>query len=340
MSVKDNALSMSDIVVHRGRQKVLSFDSFNLERGQNVAIIGANGSGKSSFLLAAGLLIPSTQGEISYFGTRISRSNRRDFRRLSSISFQDPVLLDRTVVDNLKIAMNLRDFKKDEINKGAYSWLERLGVAHLAEKKPHELSGGERQRVSLARAFALEPSILMLDEPFTAIDPVDKRSISKDLHDLITGSELSSIVVTHDISEAVVLADKVVVLIDGLIHQTGAMRDVFQNPKSVDVAKLIGHTVLRNDAARQSLKIPDSPINSDDMISFPSSAISLKAHSEGQGQIIRYESAVGGVVAIVRLDGVEIPSSISAHEAMSLDFSVGQNVDVVLDHSKLVYLSN
>lgn len=338
MSSSEYALSMSEIVVHRGRQRVLAFDSFNLGRGENVAIIGANGSGKSSFLLAAGLLIPSTQGEICYFGNKISRSNRRDFRRLSAISFQDPVLLDRSVVDNLKIAMDLRGFEKKLISKGAYTWLERLGVDRVAEKKPHELSGGERQRVSLARAFALEPSILMLDEPFTAIDPVDKQSISRDLHDLITGGELSSIVVTHDISEAVVLADKVVVLIDGLIHQIGPMRDVFHSPKSVDVAKLIGHTVLRNDEARQSLKIAGSLNSSYETISFPSSAISLKPEPQGRGQIIRYESAVGGVVAIVKLDGMEIPSSISAHEAMSIDFSVGKNVDVVLDQSKLVFL--
>ena len=339
MPATDTALSMSKIVVHRSGQRVLSFESFNLARGESLAIIGANGSGKSSFLLAASLLIPSTEGEIFYFGTKISRANRRDFRRLSSISFQDPVLLDRTVVDNLKIAMDLRGFKKTQIRTLAYSWLERLGVEHLATKKPHELSGGERQRVSLARAFALQPAILMLDEPFTAIDPVDKRSISRDLHDLITESELSSIVVTHDISEAVVLASKVVVLIDGFIHQAGAMKDVLNHPKSADVANLIGHTVLRNNEARESLRIPNS--NSlDELISFPLSAISLRANPKGRGQITRYESAVGGIVAIVRLAGVEIPSGISAHQAMSLDFSVGQYVDVIFDQSKLVYLSN
>ena len=335
----DAALSMSKIVVHRSGQRVLSFESFNLARGESVAIIGANGSGKSSFLLAASLLIPSTEGEISYFGTKISRANRRDFRRLSSISFQDPVLLDRTVVDNLKIAMDLRGFKKTQIRTYAYSWLERLGVERLATKKPHELSGGERQRVSLARAFALQPAILMLDEPFTAIDPVDKRSISRDLHDLINGRELSSIVVTHDISEAVVLASKVVVLIDGFIHQAGAMKEVLNHPKSADVANLIGHTVLRNNEARESLRIP-ALSTSDELISFPLSAISLRANPKGRGQITRYESAVGGVVAIVRLAGVEIPSGISAHHAMSLDFSVGQYVDVIFDQSKLVYLSN
>ena len=335
----DAALSMSKIVVHRSGQRVLSFESFNLARGESVAIIGANGSGKSSFLLAASLLIPSTEGEISYFGTKISRANRRDFRRLSSISFQDPVLLDRTVVDNLKIAMDLRGFKKTQIRTYAYSWLERLGVERLATKKPHELSGGERQRVSLARAFALQPAILMLDEPFTAIDPVDKRSISRDLHDLINGSELSSIVVTHDISEAVVLASKVVVLIDGFIHQAGAMKEVLNHPKSADVANLIGHTVLRNNEARESLRIP-ALSTSDELISFPLSAISLRANPKGRGQITRYESAVGGIVAIVRLAGVEIPSGISAHHAMSLDFSVGQYVDVIFDQSKLVYLSN
>ena len=335
----DAALSMSKIVVHRSGQRVLSFESFNLARGESVAIIGANGSGKSSFLLAASLLIPSTEGEISYFGTKISRANRRDFRRLSSISFQDPVLLDRTVVDNLKIAMDLRGFKKTQIRTYAYSWLERLGVERLATKKPHELSGGERQRVSLARAFALQPAILMLDEPFTAIDPVDKRSISRDLHDLINGRELSSIVVTHDISEAVVLASKVVVLIDGFIHQAGAMKEVLNHPKSADVANLIGHTVLRNNEARESLRIP-ALSSSDELISFPLSAISLRANPKGRGQITRYESAVGGIVAIVRLAGVEIPSGISAHHAMSLDFSVGQYVDVIFDQSKLVYLSN
>jgi len=335
----DAALSMSKIVVHRSGQRVLSFESFNLARGESVAIIGANGSGKSSFLLAASLLIPSTEGEISYFGTKISRANRRDFRRLSSISFQDPVLLDRTVVDNLKIAMDLRGFKKTQIRTHAYSWLERLGVERLATKKPHELSGGERQRVSLARAFALQPAILMLDEPFTAIDPVDKRSISRDLHDLINGRELSSIVVTHDISEAVVLASKVVVLIDGFIHQAGAMKEVLNHPKSADVANLIGHTVLRNNEARESLRIP-ALSTSDELISFPLSAISLRANPKGRGQITRYESAVGGIVAIVRLAGVEIPSGISAHHAMSLDFSVGQYVDVIFDQSKLVYLSN
>lgn len=340
MSGTDPALSMSEIVVHRNGQRVLSFESFDLARGESVAIIGANGSGKSSFLLAASLLIPSTEGEIFYFGTKISRSNRREFRRLSSISFQDPVLLDRTVIDNLKIAMNLRNFEKTEIHSDAYSWLERLGVERLALKKPHELSGGERQRVSLARAFALQPAILMLDEPFTAIDPVDKRSISRDLHDLINENELSSIVVTHDISEAVVLASKIVVLIDGFIHQDGTMKDVLNRPKSVDVAKLIGHTVLGNNEARESLRISVPSSSSHELISFPASAISLKTNPKGRGQITRYESAVGGIVAIVRLAGVEISSDISAHQAMSLDFAVGQYVDVIFDQSKLVHLSN
>jgi len=128
------ALRMSDICVERAGSKVLSFPKLEVLENENIAVIGPNGSGKSSLLLAAALLIPSKEGLIEYFGQKVSRTNRRKFRRMASISFQNPTLLDRPIADNVKLAMRLRGFDKEAAARESNLWLERLGADQISKK--------------------------------------------------------------------------------------------------------------------------------------------------------------------------------------------------------------
>ncbi len=225
-----------DLSVRRGERVVASADRISIEQGETLAVLGPNGSGKTSLLLALATLLPS-RGQLLHRGQQIQ--DKVAFRRRSAVVFQRPLLLDRSVLDNAGLGLELRGVAASERKQRAQKALERFGVGALAKRPAVALSGGEAQRVSLARAFAVSPEILFLDEPFSALDPPTREALVGDLARVLIDEGVTTVLVTHDREEAQALADRVAIVIDGRVRQVDRTDTVFGVPADSDVAMFL-----------------------------------------------------------------------------------------------------
>jgi tungstate transport system ATP-binding protein len=165
-------------------------------------------------------------------------------RRFASV-FQEALLCDTTVEGNVTLGLRLRHRPAEVARSHADAWLTRLDIAHLAGREARTLSGGEAQRVSLARAFAIQPDILLLDEPFGALDPPTRDELLTVLQSLLRQEGITTVFVTHDRVEALRLGDRIAVMLDGRIHQVGRPSEVFGRPVTEEVARFVGvETIL------------------------------------------------------------------------------------------------
>ena len=161
-------------------------------------------------------------------------------RRRMAVVFQESLLLDTSVRGNVGSGMRIRGVGGQEARERADYWMKRFGIDDLADRPARRLSGGEAQRVSLARAFALQPELLLLDEPFSALDAPTRASIFEDFERVLRESPVTTVFVTHDRSEAMQLGDRVAVMIDGSLAQVGEPGDVFSSPVDEKVAAFVG----------------------------------------------------------------------------------------------------
>lgn len=237
-------LEFAGVRVRRGQREVLHIPELSVDEGGVLAILGPNGSGKSTLLLTAALLLPISEGIVSLFGEPAVGRHEVKLRRQTSTVFQDPALLDMNVRRNIEIALALRNVPSRERRARSETWLNRLGVKHLEKAMPHALSGGEARRVSLARAFAIHPRLLFLDEPFSALDPKARSEMVGDLRQLLRDEGTTAILVTHDHSEAQLIADQVLVLFDGVQAQLDLTQKLFNSPATPEVAAFLGYSVV------------------------------------------------------------------------------------------------
>lgn len=244
-AVQQTVLEIEDLTVLRGEQFQLRVPRLGARSGETLAILGPNGAGKSTLLEVLALLRPPDQGTVSFLGTPVRGHRRRlELRRRLSLAMQDPLLLSRRVIDNVALPLKLRGGNREEARQRAHFWLERFGIPHLSERQAHSLSGGEARRTSLARALVSDPAVLLLDEPFSALDPPTRDGLLRDFQHALT-PQTAVILVTHDRSEALSLAQRVAVLASGRVQQVGSTEEVFRQPASKAVAELVGlETIL------------------------------------------------------------------------------------------------
>jgi NitT/TauT family transport system ATP-binding protein len=184
-----------------------SFD-LNLASGEFIAIVGPSGCGKSTLMRLVAGLIPMSSGEISVFG-KVVTGPLYD----CGIVFQQPILLEwRNVLDNVLFQIDMRGMNVEKYKPRALALLKQVGLSDFAEKRPYELSGGMKQRTAIARALVHEPPLLMMDEPFGALDALTREQMRLDLEQLWMATRKTVIFITHSIDEAVLLADRVVVM--------------------------------------------------------------------------------------------------------------------------------
>jgi tungstate transport system ATP-binding protein len=159
--------------------------------------------------------------------------------------FQEPLLADATVFDNAAMGLQFRGITRAAARPRVQAWLERFGIAPLADRQARTLSGGEAQRVALARALVVEPELLLLDEPFAALDQPTREALIQDLRGVLRADRVTTVLVTHHRGEALALGDRLAVLIGGRILQVGPAAEVFRAPDSEDVARFVGlETIL------------------------------------------------------------------------------------------------
>lgn len=245
--MSDPVLEGHDIRVDYGGQTVLEATRIGVHAGEVLALIGPNGAGKSTLLRVLGLLEPPTSGSLLFRGHPVFRKSRDllAMRRRLACVFQEALLCDATVEANAALGLRLRGRPSEEVASQVNTWLERLGITHLAGRRARTLSGGEAQRVSLARAFAIQPEVLLLDEPFAALDPPTRAELLTLLQELLRQEGCTTVFVTHDREEALRLGDRIAVMMDGRIRQIGNPAEVFGHPTSEEVARFVGvETIL------------------------------------------------------------------------------------------------
>ena len=191
--------------------------------------MGPNGAGKSTLLRVLGLLETPTAGTVRFRGEAVTPAQGLAVRRRMASVFQEPLLADATVFDNVAMGLRFRGITRAAARPRVQAWLERFGIAALADRQARTLSGGEAQRVALARALVVEPELLLLDEPFAALDQPTRETLIQDLRGVLRADRVTTVLVTHHRGEALALGDRPAVLIGGRILQ-GAAAEVFQAP--------------------------------------------------------------------------------------------------------------
>lgn len=240
-------LRLEGLAVDYGPARVLEGIELQVERGELLALIGPSGSGKSSLLRClAGFVAPSA-GRV-LIGTRVVSTRDRSLppeRRRVGFVFQAHALWPHmSARDNIAYPWKVRGVPTEERRARAAALLERVGLGGLGERRPSELSGGERQRVALARAIAGDPEILLLDEPFSSVDVMIRDELLTLVRELVEESRLTTIFTTHDQQEAMTLADRTAVLVDGRLVQVGTPREVYERPVTSFVARFMGASNL------------------------------------------------------------------------------------------------
>jgi molybdopterin-binding protein len=239
-------IEIRDLLVVRNNMPALSVSSLSFDEGRIYSLIGPNGAGKSTLLLSIMRLVRPDRGGMRYRGAEISRGRAvHHYRRNLAMVFQEPLLFTASVYDNVASGLKVRGLEREAVRSAADGAMELLGISRLAKRRAGALSGGEAQRVSIARALAVDPEILLMDEPFSSLDAPSRESLLTDLDRIIRDRGITTVFATHDRGEAMRLADKIIVMNGGTIVQAGSPNDITLYPASEFVASFMGtETIL------------------------------------------------------------------------------------------------
>ncbi|MFC9916137.1 ABC transporter ATP-binding protein [Streptomyces sp. NPDC127197] len=249
--------------------------------GDVVALLGPNGAGKTTALRALAGLAPLTAGHLRLDGTELDRTPPES--RPVGVVFQDYLLFPHlTALDNVAFGPRCHGATKAEARNQAAAWLDRMGLADHAGAKPRRLSGGQAQRVALARALATHPRLLLLDEPLAALDARTRLEVRAQLRRHLADFEAVAVLVTHDPLDAMVLADRLVVVEHGRIVQEGTPADIARRPRTDYVAQLVGLNLYKGTAAGHTVHLDAGPAitTTEDLtgpvfVAFPPGAVTL-----------------------------------------------------------------
>ncbi|HEY8798058.1 MAG TPA: ABC transporter ATP-binding protein [Candidatus Dormibacteraeota bacterium] len=244
----------------------LSLDmELTVGEGEVVALLGPNGAGKTTLLRAVAGLVPLTSGYVKLDGRTLEDAATGKYvpteNRSIGVVFQDYLLFPHlSVLENVAFGMRSRGVPSREASDKATQWVDRVGLSAYVQDKPDALSGGQRQRVALARALAPDPRLLLLDEPLAALDVTTRAEVRRDLKRHLASFPGLRLVVTHDPLEAATLADRLVVMENGRLVQTGTPAEVTERPRSQYVADLVGVNLLRGQADHGFVRVSEESV--------------------------------------------------------------------------------
>jgi len=229
-----------------GRYPAVNDVSFGIPKGKLIGLLGPSGSGKTTILRSiAGLETPEN-GDIYVNGIRIN--DMEPGKREIGFVFQNYALFRHmNVFDNIAFGLKVKKWAGADIRERVTELIELIGLSGLEKRYPHQLSGGQRQRVAFARAIAAKPQLLLLDEPFAAIDAKVRKELRTWLKRIIGKLGITSIFVTHDQNEAIEIADEIFILNEGRLEQSGTPTEIYRNPQTSFVANFIGESTIIED---------------------------------------------------------------------------------------------
>jgi sulfate transport system ATP-binding protein len=306
------AIEVRNVTKTFGVTPVLRDVSINVAPGSLTALLGPSGGGKSTLLrVIAGLETPDT-GTVTINGVDATRLAPQ--RRNVGFVFQHYAAFKHmTVFNNVAFGLQIRKWSKAKIRQRVTELLELVHIEQFADRRPAQLSGGQRQRMALARALAVEPQVLLLDEPFGALDAQVRKELRKWLRRLHDEVHVTTVFVTHDQEEAIEVADNIVVLADGVVEQAGSPHEIYDNPANQfvmsflgPVTEIDGHLVRPHDLELSAMPEPDT----------------------SQATIVRVMRLGFEVRVEMVLDGQDTWAQITRSAAESLDLKPGDAVHI------------
>lgn len=233
--IRYQGVSMS----YDGKEKVLDDLNFEIKDGEFFVLVGPSGSGKTTTLKLINRLIEQTEGDIFFQGKNIKDYPLREMRLEMGYVLQEIALFPNlTVAENIGLIPEMKKINKKEIAKRVDSLLKQVDLDPKVYKNrlPEDLSGGEKQRIGILRAIAANPKVLLMDEPFSALDPISRSQLQDLVKDLHEDYKITTVFVTHDMREAIKLADRICLMRDGKVVQIGSPEDLVNNPANDFVA--------------------------------------------------------------------------------------------------------
>ncbi|RSM55041.1 ABC transporter ATP-binding protein [Actinoplanes sp. ATCC 53533] len=312
--------------------------------GEVVALLGPNGAGKTTALRALAGLEALTAGHVTLAGRDLDRPDRRLWtpteHRPIGVVFQDYLLFPHlSALDNVAFGPRRHGTDRRRARDQAAGWLARVGLADHAARKPRQLSGGQAQRVALARALAVHPTLLLLDEPLAALDARTRLDTRAELHRHLAEHPGATLLVTHDPLDALVLADRLVIIEDGRLVQEGDAVAITARPRTDYVARLVGLNLYRGHADGHTVLVGDSfplatadRLDGDAFVAFPPSAVALHPHRPDGSPRNTWPATIAGIQRHgdnlrVQLDGpITVAADITPAAAAHLHLTPGQAV--------------
>ena len=334
-------IHFQDIHKDFGQNKVLKGITMDIEKGHLVTLLGPSGCGKSTLLRCLAGLEEVTSGTISLDGKDITHVNPRD-RGIGMVFQQYSLFPNMSVAQNVAFGLNMKKVPKDIVTRKVGEMLTIVGLDDKADQYPSQLSGGQQQRVALARAIVTEPKVLLLDEPLSAIDAKLRRNLQVEIRRIQQDFGMTTIFVTHDQDEAMVMSDVIHLFYQGNIEQSGSPTDMYTQPVSKFAASFIGNYNILTAAEFQ--KASGEAVDSSDVairpeivrINLEVADESTRYHMEGKvidslshGNLMRYT---------ILCNGVEINADIMFEKSHLLE--IGQKVRLSIRKSNVIMLDH
>ncbi|MFG3437136.1 ABC transporter ATP-binding protein [Nonomuraea sp. NPDC047897] len=305
--------------------------------GEVVALLGPNGAGKTTALRALAGLTALSRGEIVLDGRRLHTLPAE--QRPIGMVFQNYLLFPHlSALDNVAFGPRCQGVPKAEARRAAAALLERVGLADRAAARPRQLSGGQAQRVALARALAVRPQLLLLDEPLAALDAHTRLEVRSQLRRHLADFDGATVLVTHDPLDAMVLADRLIVIENGAVVQEGAPSEVARRPRTDYVARLVGLNLYRGAADGARVKVGELPLSTCEgldgpaFVAFPPTAVALyRTRPDGSPRNL-WQARIDGIErhgdnVRVHLDGpITVFADITPAALADLDLTPGQRI--------------
>jgi thiamine transport system ATP-binding protein len=309
-------LTVHDVTVRFEETVAVDHVSLDLPRGEVLAVLGPSGCGKSTLLRAVAGLESLASGAVAYDGQDLARvpTHRRGF----ALRFQDGQLFPhQTVAANVGYARRLRRRPRAETSARVAELLELVGLPDHADRMPATLSGGERQRVALARALAVEPRLLLLDEPLSALDRELRERLAGELRSILVAAGTTALLVTHDQEEAFAVADRMAVMRAGRVVQAGTLDEVWRGPVDGEVAAFLGYaTVLTGPAAARVLEAGGAVApDRSGAVALRRSALRVAAEGPLRGRVLEARVTPDVLRLVVDVDGVGAVNAVAEQDS-------------------------
>lgn len=336
----DTLVSFEGVVKRFGSFVAVQRLDFEIRKGEFLAIMGSSGCGKTTTLrMLAGLEAPS-EGVIRLSGKPVN--DLPTWRRDTPMVWQSLALFPfLNVRENVEFALKMRGMPKAERRRRADQWLERMHIGEFADRNISQLSGGQRQRVALARSLVVEPEILLLDEPLSALDAALKVRMQSVLKNLQRETGITFVYVTHSQSEAFSMADRVVIMSRGKIEQIGTPQDIYRRPETRFVAEFLGSsnifqgTVGRTAQGKSALETPLGTFATDDVIGLSAAAQATITVLDTKTHLSAAPPAGVRNVLAARMIGEEFVGSVAT---IYLEAAGGKEIRVQKGHDQLATL--